>query len=106
MALRCPPDDIALFEDPRKSNRLGRFGGAPEVVLLAVHFDEDFVDEKGITIPPVSSPHTARVDRSEFYAPKPRFLCSKRCPAQRGKTKKPNAPLAGQVLPRPLARYY
>ena len=60
---------------------------AQAVVLLAVDLDGDFVDVEGITIPLVSSLQTAGVDRCEFYAPQPRFLCGKRCPTQRGKTK-------------------
>jgi hypothetical protein len=41
----------------------------PQVVLLAIDFDEDFIDEEGVTIAPVLSLQSAGINCSEFDAP-------------------------------------
>ena len=44
--------------------------GPPEVVLLAIDSDEDFVDEERVTIASVLSFQSFGVQRAEFDTPK------------------------------------
>jgi hypothetical protein len=44
---------------------------SPQVVLLAVDFDEDLINEEGITVALVLSLQSPRVDGTEFDAPEP-----------------------------------
>ncbi|MEH6548337.1 MAG: hypothetical protein V7711_18705 [Pseudomonadales bacterium] len=43
--------------------------GTPQVVLLSLYLDENFVDEESITVPSVLSFQSACINGAEFDAP-------------------------------------
>jgi hypothetical protein len=43
--------------------------GSPKVVLLAIDFDEDLIDIKGIAVASVLAFQSSSIDSSEFDAP-------------------------------------
>jgi hypothetical protein len=66
--------------------------GSPQVVLLAIDFDEHFIDVESVTIASVSSFQSSSVYRSEFDAPE-----------SDGLSADSDAPLSEQVLDIPMA---
>ena len=63
---RCP---IALRLQIHINNVAILVYSPPQIVLLAVDFHEDFIDEEGVAVTSVLALQSAGINRSEFYAP-------------------------------------